>query len=461
MTGLNDIGLVYFLGIGGIGMSALARYFKHAGFVVSGYDRTETALTRELVAEGIDVHYDDRPEWVAAALKKEETLVVLTPAVPADMGERVFLEKSGFRIKKRSEVLGMICAQSKTCAVAGTHGKTTVSTMLAHILKTSKLDCTAFLGGISKNYQTNLLLSSESEWMVAEADEFDRSFLRLFPDLAVVTSMDADHLDIYGDHQSIIESFNAFVAQVKPGGAAVVKKGLPIEQSRNSQIRHYSYSLNEQADFYAENLRLVDEAYHFSLVHPKGKIENICLNYPGRMNVENAVAASSLAILAGVEDGELREALASYQGVKRRFDVRYRSPKYLLIDDYAHHPEELKATIGSVKAMFAGRWVTGIFQPHLYSRTNDFYREFARELSQLDEVILLDIYPAREKPMPGVSSEMIFEELKNEYKLLTTKSDLLEVAKNIKPGVVLMMGAGDIDSLVEPVRKILTEKDHV
>ena len=461
MTGLNDIGLVYFLGIGGIGMSALARYFKHAGFVVSGYDRTETALTRELVAEGIDVHYDDRPEWVAAALKKEETLVVLTPAVPADMGERVFLEKSGFRIKKRSEVLGMICAQSKTCAVAGTHGKTTVSTMLAHILKTSKLDCTAFLGGISKNYQTNLLLSSESEWMVAEADEFDRSFLRLFPDLAVVTSMDADHLDIYGDHQSIIESFNAFVAQVKPGGAAVVKKGLPIEQSRNSQIRHYSYSLNEQADFYAENLRLVDEAYHFSLVHPKGKIENICLNYPGRMNVENAVAASSLAILAGVEAGELREALASYQGVKRRFDVRYRSPKYLLIDDYAHHPEELKATIGSVKAMFAGRWVTGIFQPHLYSRTNDFYREFARELSQLDEVILLDIYPAREKPMPGVSSEMIFEALKNEYKLLTTKSDLLEVAKNIKPGVVLMMGAGDIDSLVEPVRKILTEKDHV
>ena len=461
MTGLNDIGLVYFLGIGGIGMSALARYFKHAGFVVSGYDRTETALTRELVAEGIDVHYDDRPEWVAAALKKEETLVVLTPAVPADMGERVFLEKSGFRIKKRSEVLGMICAQSKTCAVAGTHGKTTVSTMLAHILKTSKLDCTAFLGGISKNYQTNLLLSSESEWMVAEADEFDRSFLRLFPDLAVVTSMDADHLDIYGDHQSIIESFNAFVAQVKPGGAAVVKKGLPIDQGRNSQARYYSYSLNEQADFYAENLRLVDEAYHFSLVHPKGKIEHLCLNYPGRMNVENAVAASSLAILAGVESGELREALASYQGVKRRFDVRYRSPKYLLIDDYAHHPEELKATIGSVKAMFAGRWVTGIFQPHLYSRTNDFYRDFARELSQLDEVILLDIYPAREKPMPGVSSEMIFEALKNEYKLLTTKSDLLEVAKNIKPGVVLMMGAGDIDSLVEPVRKILTEKDHV
>ena len=333
--------------------------------------------------------------------------------------------------------------------------------MLAHILKTSKLDCTAFLGGISKNYQTNLLLSLDSEWMVAEADEFDRSFLRLFPDLAVVTSMDADHLDIYGDHQSIIESFNAFVAQVKPGGAAVVKKGLPIDQGRNSQIRHYSYSLNEQADFYAENLRLVDEAYHFSLVHPKGKIEHICLNYPGRMNVENAVAASSLAILAGVEAGELREALASYQGVKRRFDVRYRGPEFLLIDDYAHHPEELKATIGSVKAMFAGRWVTGVFQPHLYSRTNDFYREFARELSQLDEVILLDIYPAREKPMPGVSSEMIFKNLTNDHKQLTTKANLPEVAKNIKPGVVLMMGAGDIDSLVEPVRKILIEKEHV
>ncbi|MCW0482524.1 UDP-N-acetylmuramate--L-alanine ligase [Gaoshiqia sediminis] len=461
MTGLNDIRVVYFLGIGGIGMSALARYFKHAGFVVSGYDRTETALTKELVDEGIDIHYDDRPDWVATELKKEETLVVLTPAVPADMSERIFLENNGFQLKKRSEVLGMICSGAKTCAVAGTHGKTTVSTMLAHILKSSRLDCSAFLGGISKNYQTNLLLSSVSEWIVAEADEFDRSFLRLFPDLAVVTSMDADHLDIYGSHEAIIESFNDFVAQVKPGGAVVVKRGLPIVQSRNRQISHYSYSINEQADFQAVNLELIDEAYQFDLVHPTGKIENLRLNYPGLLNVENAVAASSLAILAGVNEEELKAALASYQGVKRRFDVRYRSGNYLLIDDYAHHPEELKATISSVKAMFAGRWLTGIFQPHLFSRTNDFYHEFARELSQLDEVILLDIYPAREKPMPGVSSTLIFDLLTNEQKQLITKSDLTEVAKYIKPGVVLMMGAGDIDTLVEPVRKILMEKDHV
>ncbi|WP_423126461.1 UDP-N-acetylmuramate--L-alanine ligase [Gaoshiqia sp. Z1-71] len=461
MTGLNDIRQVYFLGIGGIGMSALARYFKHAGLQVSGYDRTETTLTKELVSEGIAIHYHDRPEWLAGQLKKEETLVVLTPAVPADLGERVFLEQQGFSIKKRSEVLGLICNQAKTCAVAGTHGKTTVSTMLAHILKTSRLDCTAFLGGISKNYQTNLLLSAKSEWMVAEADEFDRSFLRLFPDLAVITSMDADHLDIYGNHQAIIESFNAFVAQVKTGGAVVAKKGLPIHRERNTHIRHFSYSLNEQADFYAENLSLADEAYRFDLVHPEGKINGIRLSYPGLMNVENAIAASSLALLAGVDETELKTALSSYQGVKRRFDLRYRSGNFILIDDYAHHPEELKATIRSVKEMFAGRWITGIFQPHLYSRTQDFADGFALELSYLDEVILLDIYPAREEPIPGVSSALIFDRLTSPYKQLIKKTELLAAAENLKPGVVLMMGAGDIDTLVGPVSQLLKEKDHV
>lgn len=461
MTGLAHIRQVYFLGIGGIGMSALARYFKHAGYLVSGYDRTETKLTRELQSEGIDVHYDDRPDWLASHLQPQASLVVYTPAVPADLGERVFVETNGIPMKKRSEVLGMICNELSCCAVAGTHGKTSVSTMLAHILHTSVLGCTAFLGGISKNYQTNLLLDVASKWVVAEADEFDRSFLRLFPNLAVITSMDADHLDIYGNQQAIIDSFNAFAGQVKTGGSVVVKKGLEVIQDPTKNISYYSYSLNEQADFYAENMELVNEAYQFDLVHPKGKIEGMRLNYPGLMNVENAIAASSLALLAGVHSEELLVALAAYQGVKRRFDIQYRSEQFILIDDYAHHPAELKATIASVRAMFAGRKVTGIFQPHLFSRTRDFADGFARELDQLDEIILLDIYPAREKPMEGVSSELIFSQIKNMNKQLIPKQELSGLAKDLEAGVVLMMGAGDIDTLVEPVKMKLMEIDHV
>jgi UDP-N-acetylmuramate--alanine ligase len=461
LTVFKHIRQVYFLGIGGIGMSALARWFRHAGYEVSGYDRTETDLTKELAAEGMAVHYHDLAEGIATLLKlnKDETLVVYTPAVPADMGERIYFEQQGFTMKKRSEVLGMICSQFSACAIAGTHGKTTVSTMLAHIFKTSALDCTAFLGGISKNYNNNLLLSSSSKWVVAEADEFDRSFLRLFPDLAVITAMDADHLDIYGDYQSVVEAFNEFAAQVKPGGKVVVKKGLPIDPSRNTAVGHYSYSLNDKADFYAENIVLANEAYQFDLAYPGGKIEDVRLNYPGKLNVENAVAASSLAILAGVEPAAIKEALATYQGVRRRFDVRYRSENYLLIDDYAHHPEELRATIGSVRAMFPGRWITGIFQPHLYSRTRDFAGEFAEQLSSLDEVILLDIYPAREKPLPGVTSALIFDQVKAGKKTLIQKADLTEAAKHLNPGVILMMGAGDIENLVEPVVGILSDLD--
>lgn len=452
---------VYFLGIGGIGMSALARYFRHAGYPVFGYDRTETELTRELQAEGIDVHYDDRPDWLADHLKREETLVVYTPAISSDLGERVYIENNGFSMKKRSEVLGMVCNELTCCAVSGTHGKTSVSTMLAHILNTSAFGCTAFLGGISKNYHSNLLLNAESNLVVAEADEFDRSFLRLFPQFAVVTSMDADHLDIYGDKGAVVETFNLFVEQVREGGAAVVKEGLPIDKTRNQRIRHYSYSLTEQADFYARNIELIDEAYQFDLVHPKGQIEGVKLNSPGLMNVENAVAASALALLAGVDSESLMLALASFQGVKRRFDIRYRSENFILIDDYAHHPEELKATIGSVKAMFAGRKVTGIFQPHLFSRTRDFADGFARELAQLDEVILLDIYPAREKPIEGVTSKMVFDQIANSNKKLITKNELPAMAEKFDGGVILMMGAGDIDTLVEPVKKKLLEIEHV
>jgi UDP-N-acetylmuramate--alanine ligase len=461
MTDLNNIKQVYFLGIGGIGMSALARWFKHAGFAVSGYDRTETGLTKALVAEGIDVHYSDQPEVLASSLHKETCLVVLTPAVPRDLSERVFLEEHGFAIKKRSQVLGMICDQAKTCAVAGTHGKTTVSTMTAHLLKSSSLDCSAFLGGISKNYQTNLLLSAESEWMVAEADEFDRSFLQLHPNYAVVTSMDADHLDIYGDHASIQKSFRAFVGQVRKGGAVVVKRGLSIRKEDNPEVQHFSYSLSEDADFCATNVVLKDEAYHFDLKHPNGVIRNVQLNYPGLLNVENAVAASALALLAGAEEEAVKAAVATYQGVKRRFDIRHRASDQILIDDYAHHPEELKATISSVKAMFAGRWLTGVFQPHLYSRTKDFASDFAAQLSQLDELYLLDIYPAREKPIPGVSSAMVLDQVTLDHKYLVTKDELISRAAGFKPGVILMMGAGDIDLLVEPVVQVLKAKANV
>ncbi len=461
MIDLKNIKQVYFLGVGGIGMSALARWFKHAGFAVSGYDRTETELTKALVAEGIDVHYSDQPEMLASTLDKNTCLVVLTPAVPAELAERVFLEEYGFFIRKRSQVLGMICDQGKTCAVAGTHGKTTVSTMTAHILKSSKLDCSAFLGGISKNYQTNLLLSAESEWVVAEADEFDRSFLQLHPDFAVVTSMDADHLDIYGDHASILKSFREFVGQVRGGGAVVIKKGLPIRKEDNTAVQHYSYSLKEDADFCATNVELKAEAYHFDLKHPNGIIRNMQLNYPGLLNVENAVAASALALLSGVGEEEIKAAVATYQGVKRRFDIRHRTNDYILIDDYAHHPEELKATISSVKAMFADRWLTGVFQPHLFSRTKDFASQFAAQLSQLDELYLLDIYPAREKPIPGVNSAMVLEQVALEQKHLVTKDELLQDADGFKQGVILMMGAGDIDLLIEPVAQILKGKANV
>ena len=454
MNEFKNIRQVYFLGIGGIGMSALARWFAHAGFQVSGYDRTKTNLTEELEKEGMSIHYEDFGERLGLQLECSETLVVYTPAVPSEMGEFQFLSKSGFLLKKRSEVLGMICKGFKTCAVAGTHGKTTVSTMLAHIFKTSALDCTAFLGGISKNYRNNLLLSATSDYVVVEADEFDRSFLRLFPDFAVITSMDADHLDIYGDHNSVKEAFNEFAGQVRTNGKLVAKKGLPVSKE------HFSYSLNEQADFYAVNIELKDEAYHFDLIWPEGIISDVVINYPGLLNVENAVAASSLALLAGINPGDIKKALASYQGVVRRFDIRYRSDNYLLIDDYAHHPQELKATISSVRAMFTERHITGIFQPHLYSRTNDFADDFAEQLSMLDEVILLDIYPAREEPIPGVSSSLILNKIKSKHKRLVSKEELLKVIPDIPQGVILMMGAGDIDRLVVLVGEILKKTDN-
>ncbi|MFY9154315.1 MAG: UDP-N-acetylmuramate--L-alanine ligase [Prolixibacteraceae bacterium] len=458
MLKFSDIKQVYFLGIGGIGMSALARYFASQGIAVSGYDRTSTALTQALESEGIAVHYSDDPALLPAGLDVSNSLIVYTPAVPATHGELNALIDRGFGIHKRAAVLGIICNNHRTIAIAGTHGKTSVSTITAHILKSSSKGCSAFLGGISKNYQSNLLLDSGgSEWVVAEADEFDRSFLHLKPELAVITSMDADHLDIYGSHEKVIESFGLFASQIKAGGSLVIKKGLKTGASAE-KYHGYTYSITESADFCVENVELKDGFYRFDLITPETRIEKLILNYPGLVNVENSVAAAAMALLSGVTPEEIRDALATYAGVKRRFDIHLKDENYVLIDDYAHHPEELKATIQSVRDLYKGRTLTGVFQPHLYSRTKDFAEGFAASLDLLDEIVLLDIYPARELPMEGVSSEIIFNKIKNNNKILCPKQDLTRLAQTFKPGIVIMMGAGDIDTLVEPVKEQLLKR---
>lgn len=462
MLKFTDIKQVYFLGIGGIGMSALARYFASQGIVVSGYDRTQTALTTELEKEGIAVHYHDDPALLPSNLDVSNSLIVYTPAVPATHQELNSLIDRGFGLHKRAEVLGIICNNRRTIAVAGTHGKTSVSTMTAHILKSSAVGCSAFMGGISKNYQTNLLLDTTgSEWIVAEADEFDRSFLHLNPELAVITSMDADHLDIYGSHEKVIDSFYQFARKIKEGGALLLKKGLPSKFEFAVKCRLYSYSITEPADFCAENIALNNGFYQFDLKTPDFRIENLVLNYPGLLNVENAVAASALALLSGALPDDIHAALATYSGVKRRFDIHLNTPSFVLIDDYAHHPEELRATIQSVRDIYKDRIITGVFQPHLYSRTKDFAEEFAKSLDLLDEIVLLDIYPARELPIEGVSSEIIFKQIKNENKRMCSKSELKKLAGTFKPGIVIMMGAGDIDTLVEPVKERLEKVGHV
>lgn len=459
MLKFNDIKKVYFIGIGGIGMSALARYFANRGIAVSGYDRTETQLTLALEKEGIAVHYTDDPSLLPSDLHPDDSLIVYTPAVPATHLELNALIDRGFKIYKRAAVLGIICNSHRAIAIAGTHGKTSVTTMTAHILKTSALGCSAFLGGISKNYQTNFLIDNQgSDWVVAEADEFDRSFLQLIPELAVITSMDADHLDVYGSHEKVIESFKLFANKIREGGALVIKKGLSAGYIPSEVYRNFTYSITEDADFCAQNITLKEGYFEFDLKTPDIRIEKLVLHYPGRLNVENAVAASAVTLLAGVSPEDIRQALASYSGVKRRFDIHLNNEKYLLIDDYAHHPAEMKATIQSVRELYPDKVITGVFQPHLYSRTRDFASEFAASLDLLDEIVLLDIYPARELPIEGVSSELIFNQLQNKKKQLCHRSELKRLASSFKPGIVIMMGAGDIENLVEPVKQELLKR---
>ena len=445
---------IYFIGIGGIGMSAIARYYNFKGLKVSGYDKTPSDLTRALESEGIDVHYEDNVSYIPEDV--ENTLVIYTPAIPKDMGELTYVQEKGYRVIKRSRMLGEIAEGQRCLAVAGTHGKTTTSTLLAHIFSHSGEGCSAFLGGISKNYNTNLLVSHNNV-IVAEADEFDRSFLQLYPEIAVITSMDADHLDIYGDASHIHEAFKAFASQVS--GTVVVKHGLDIvKDDTKATILTYSYD-NPQADFHASDI-VSDECgyFTFTLNSPYGKIENCRLGIPGWINTENAIAASAISLIYGLEPERIRKALAAFEGVKRRFDIHLNTPSCSYIDDYAHHPKEISSAISSMRNIFPGRKLTAVFQPHLYTRTRDFAPEFAESLSMADKLILLDIYPAREEPIEGVTSEIIFDKVTLEDKVLITREQLMDYLQKEPVDILVTFGAGNIDRFISPITEMLKKR---
>ena len=445
---------VYFIGIGGIGMSAIARYYKFKGQDVSGYDRTPSELTHKLEAEGIRVHYEDRPDLVPS--DKEETLVVYTPAIPQDLGELRKVMDEGYTVLKRSRTLGEITRGQRCLAVAGTHGKTTTSTLTAHILTQTGAGCSAFLGGISRNYGTNLLMS-RNETVVVEADEFDRSFLQLFPEIAVITSVEADHLDIYGDYAHVVEAFRAFASQVS--GTLIVKKGAPVSQEHTrAKVLTYHYK-DTSADFYAADAH--PDAlghFHYNLHYPGGVIEDICVGALGWVNAENSIAAAAIALTYGVDPEGVKAAIGTFEGVKRRLEVHVNTPSLSYIDDYAHHPSELTSAITSMRDIFPGRKLTAIFQPHLYTRTRDFAPEFAKALSAVDKLILLDIYPAREEPIPGVTSEMVFRDVTAPEKVLLKKEELMDYLADEPLDVLATFGAGNIDRFIEPITELLKSR---
>ena len=445
---------VYFIGIGGIGMSAIARYFKFKGLNVSGYDKTESELTDTLQKQGIDVHYEDNVDFIPKDV--ENTLVVYTPAIPHDMGELVYVQEHGYKVLKRSKILGEITDGERCLAVAGTHGKTTTSTLTAHILTESGEGCSAFLGGISKNYDTNLLMS-HSNAVVAEADEFDRSFLQLHPEIAVITAIDADHLDIYGDISHVLEAFKAFASQVH--GTVITKLGLDITaEDTKAKILRYHYN-DSRADFYARNPHPDNLGYFsFDLVYPGGVIENVKCGTPGWVNVENSVAAAAICLTYGVNPEAIRHAIGTFQGVKRRLDIHLNTEKISYIDDYAHHPKELATAISSMRDIFPGRKLTAIFQPHLYTRTRDFADGFAEALSKVDKLILLDIYPAREEPIPGVTSEIIYDKVTAPEKVLLKKEELMGYLEKEPVDVLITFGAGNIDRFIEPIEDMLKKR---
>lgn len=464
---LTRIKYIYFLGIGGIGMSALARYFLVMGKQVAGYDKTSTALTTELIKEGMHIHFEDDVDKIPASFKsisdRSSILVVYTPAVPKEHSEYAYFVSHGFEIKKRSEVLGLIAADSFTIGIAGTHGKTTTSSLTAHILKSAQLDPSAFLGGITQNYNTNLLLSeklknrtvAEKALLVVEADEYDRSFLTLFPEIAVITSLDADHLDIYGDEKHVLASYALFAKQVKE--TLIIKN--TIASKIHVDIKKVTYSIiDASADYFAQNVRISNGAYHYDIVTPKAVLTDMSLGLPGLHNVENSVAAVAVAVELGISEDQIQNALQSFKGVRRRFDYHIKTDKLVFIDDYAHHPAELKAAIHSVKELYPHKKITGIFQPHLYSRTRDFANDFAESLDMLDECILLEIYPARELPIPGVDSGMLLGKMKSDKKSVCSKQELIKEIQRRDIEVLITMGAGDIDTLVSPLKEELMKR---
>lgn len=456
---LNEIYSVYFVGAGGIGMSALIRYFLSQGKIVAGYDRTATPLTQKLIEEGAQIHYEDDVNLIPACCKQEsQTLVIYTPAIPDDHKELTFFRNGNFNIQKRAQVLGLITRNSKGLCVAGTHGKTTTSTMAAHLLHQSSVKCTAFLGGISKNYESNLLLSQTSPYTVIEADEFDRSFHHLTPWISVITSTDPDHLDIYGTKEAYLESFRHYTTLIQPGGALILHTNLEMKPDVQPGVKIYTYSRHE-GDFHAENICIGDGEIIFDFVAPDTRIDNIQLGVPVSVNIDNGIAAMALAHLAGATNEEIAQAMQNFRGVDRRFDFRLKTAQYALLSDYAHHPAEIMQSLRSMRQLYKDRKLTAIFQPHLYTRTRDFYREFAESLSLADEVILTEIYPARELPIEGVSSQLIYDNLKpNVEKTLCRKEEVAALLQRNKTEIVIILGAGDLDNYMPLFERILKEK---
>lgn len=457
-----DYKLYYFIGVGGIGMSALARYFNHYDKAVYGYDKTQTPLCIELANEGIQIHYHEDECFLKelfSAYATEEILIVYTPAIPKDHKELIYIQQNNLNLQKRAWVLGEITKQFKTVAIAGTHGKTTTTTLVTHILKTAGINCFAFLGGISRNYNTNLLLgdiTDKDALVVVEADEYDRSFLTLNPYISVITSVDADHLDIYGTANEMLDSYSQFASQVKPDGFLIVKKN--VDNDLRLKDKRLIYSLNLDTEYSANSIEIIDGEFCYNISSPIEPLSHVAIGLPGLHNVENSIAAVAVAQQLGIKGDVINKALRSFKGVKRRFDYRVKTKSLVYIDDYAHHPEELKAAIGAAKQLYPDKKVTGIFQPHLFTRTRDFADGFAESLDLLDVCVLLDIYPAREKPIDGINSQMLLDKMKCKKKIIVKKEHVLAFLKTHPPQVLMTLGAGDIDSLIEPIEKFLKEK---
>lgn len=455
----EDIKSIYFVGAGGIGMSALLRYFMASGMPVGGYDKTPSELTKRLEEEGAQLHYEDDPCLIPETFRdKTHTLVVYTPAIPADHKEMAWFRAEGFEIQKRAYVLGLLTRSAKGLCVAGTHGKTTTTSMLAHLLHESKVGCNAFLGGITKNYGTNYLLDENSDYVVIEADEFDRSFHHLRPFATAITSADPDHLDIYGTEAAYLESFSHYTSLVQPGGALVIEESVKIDLKLQEGVTCYTYG-RTSGDFHAENLKIGGGRIVFDLISPLGNVTDVELGVPVSINIDNGIAAMALAQLAGANAEEIRQAMKTFAGVGRRFDFKIKTDKVVLLSDYAHHPEEIRQSILSLREVFEGRKITTIFQPHLYSRTNDFYREFAEALSLADEVYLTEIYPARELPMPGVTSQLIYDAMSDGVKKqLVEKNNVLELVKQEEFDLLVILGAGDLDNQMGDIAAVLSAR---